>query len=146
MSLKQGRDNLPYYLLYAYCDSAQELVRKSPFFLLYGYDLRQPTGEALSCPITPYVVDTDNCKSELVHGLSDAWKTATQCIQIAQGRQNTVYDFCAKKLPFRILSITRTSVKVRFVALIDLTSLPLLCYLAVSDHVTRTSICIVDPS
>ena len=80
---KHGRDwdhYLP-YLLYAYRVSAQESVHESPFFLLYGRDPRQPTAKALSCPTTPYVVDTDDYKSELVHGLSDAWKAAAHVYQ-----------------------------------------------------------------
>ena len=101
---KHGRDWNHYlpYLLYAYRVSAQESVCESPFFLLYGCDPRQLIDEALSCPSAPYVVDTDDYKSELVHGLSDAWKVAAQCIQTAQGRQKTAYDLRAKKLNYRI--------------------------------------------
>ena len=101
---KHGRDWDHYllYLLYAYRVSAQESVRESPFFLLYGRDPRQPNDEALSCPTTPYVVDMDDYKSELVHGLSDAWKAAAQCIKTAQRRQKTTYDRGAKKPNYRI--------------------------------------------
>ena len=70
--------------------------------MLYCRDPRQPTDEALSCPTTPCVVDMDDYKSELVHGLSDAWKAAAQCIKTAQRRQKTAYDRGAKKLNYRI--------------------------------------------
>ena len=70
--------------------------------MLYGRDPRQPIDEALSCPTTPYVVDTDDYKSELVHRLSDAWKAAAKCVQVAQGRQKTTYDRGARKLDYRI--------------------------------------------
>lgn len=96
---KHGRDwdcYLP-YLLYVYWVSAQESVRESPFYLLYRRDPRQPINEALSCLTTPYVVDIDDYKSELVHGLSDAWKTAEQCIKTAQSCQKIAYDRSAKE-------------------------------------------------
>lgn len=100
---KHGRDWDHYlsYLLYAYHISTQESVHNSPFFLLYGRDPRQPTDETLACPTTLYVVDTDDYKSGLVHGLSDAWKAAAQCIKTAQRRQKTAYDRYAKTLNYR---------------------------------------------
>ena len=38
----------------------------------------------------------------MVHGLSDAWKAAAQCIKVAQGHQKAVYDRSAKRLNYRI--------------------------------------------
>ncbi len=61
------------YVLYAYHVSVQESTRESPFFLLYG---RNPTLlEALSRERSPYVLDLDDYKTELVAGLSRAWQT-----------------------------------------------------------------------
>ena len=84
---KHGRDwdNYLPYLQYAYRVSAQESTKESPFFLLYGRDPRQPIDEALGCPSTPYMVDLDDYKSELVQGLSDAWESAKRCVKTAQG-------------------------------------------------------------
>ena len=143
---KHGQDwdrYLP-YMLYAYRVSAQESTRESPFFLIFGRDPRQPTEEALSCPTNPYMVDLDDYKSELVQGLSNAWKVAKEHIQSAQSHQKATYDRHTKppgykvgdcvmvhmpheatgkaaKLarpyfgPYRILSLTPTNVEVRLV-------------------------------
>lgn len=56
---KHGRvwdKQLPYVML-AYRVAVQESTQESPFFLLYGRDLRTPTETALSQPRTPYQVD-----------------------------------------------------------------------------------------
>lgn len=97
---KHGRDwdrYLP-YLLYAYCVSAQESVRKS---LLYGRDPRKSIDEALACPTSPYEFDTDDYKSELVCGISDAWTTAAKCITSAQSRQKIAYDRHSKDIKYK---------------------------------------------
>ncbi len=60
------------YVLYAYRVSVQESTRESPFFLLYGRDPTFPVLEALSRKRSPYVVDLDDYKTELVAGLSSA--------------------------------------------------------------------------
>ena len=90
------------YMLYAYRVTAQESTRESPFFLLYGRDARQPVEEALNCPTSVYMVDLDDYKSELVQGLTSAWKTAAECIKSAQKRQKTIYDRGAKAMDYRI--------------------------------------------
>ena len=84
---KHGRDwdhYLPYFLMLIVFPL--ESVRESLSFCSMTVITDKPTDEALSCPTTPYVVDTDDYKSELVHGLSDAWKAAAQCIKTAQRR------------------------------------------------------------
>ena len=90
------------YMLYAYRVTAQESTRESPFFLLYGRDARQPVEEALECPNAAYLIDLDDYKSELVQGLSSAWKTAAECIESAQKHQKTVYDRKAKTVGYRV--------------------------------------------
>ena len=90
------------YMLYAYRVTAQESTKESPFFLLYGRDARQPVEEALDCPTTAYMVDLDDYKSELVQGLTSAWKTAAECIKSAQKHQKTVYDRSAKTMDYRV--------------------------------------------
>lgn len=140
---RQDWDHYLPYMLYAYRITVQESTHKSPFFLMFGRDPCQPTDEALSCPTTPYMIDLDDYKSELVQGLSDAWEVAAKNIESAQGRQKTAYDRRAKvaykigdrvmvhmphestgkaaKLarpyfgPYRILGITPTNAEVRLV-------------------------------
>ena len=131
-------------MLYAYRVSAQESTRESPFFLMFGRDPRQPVEEALSCPTSPYLVDLDDYKSELVRGLSDTWNIAKEHIQSAQNHQKVTYDRHTKqpcyqvgdrvmvhmphkatgkaaKLarpyfgPYRILSLTPTNAEVRLI-------------------------------
>ena len=80
------------YVVYVYHITAQKSTKESPFFLLYGRDLQIPTVEALSRPSTPYTVDLDDYRSELVSGLSDAWKAAAENIKAAQCRQKRNYD------------------------------------------------------
>ena len=143
---KHGHDwdrYLP-YVLYAYRVSAQASTQESPFFLLYGRDARQPVEEALSTPTSPYLVDLDDYKHELVLGLSTAWDNASQSIESAQAHQKKVYDRRAEEVkysqgdrvmvymphevtgkswkfarpffgPYRILSVTPTNVEVRLV-------------------------------
>ena len=90
------------YVLYAYHTTAQESTKESPFFLLYGRDPQIPTAEALSTPSTPYTVDLDDYRSELVTGLSDAWKAAAENIKAAQCRQKNAYDQGASKSSLKV--------------------------------------------
>ena len=69
--------------------------------MVYGRDPRQPIEEALSVPTSPYVVDLEDYKSELVHGLSDAWNIAHQSIELAQKHQKAVYDRHAKEIEYQ---------------------------------------------
>ncbi len=132
------------YVLYAYRVSVQESTRESPFFLLYGRDPTLPVLEALSRERSPYVVDLDDYKTELVAGLSSAWQTAQECITDKQKHQKSMYDRSAKEPnlevgqrvmvhmpsevqgktwkfarpfhgPFRVLSLTPTNAEVRLV-------------------------------
>ena len=62
-------DHLP-YLLFAYRVSAQESTRESPFFLLYGRDARTPTSTVLFYARSPYAVDIDDFKADMLSELS----------------------------------------------------------------------------
>ena len=131
-------------LLFAYRASAQESTKESPFFLLYGRDPRIPTESALSYERSPYVIDPEDYKVELMSNLTDAWKNAQENIAKAQTHQKSQYDRHAsenqvqvgdrvmvlmpselqgkdRKLarpyhgPYRVLSVTPTNVEVRLV-------------------------------
>ena len=80
------------YLLFAYCVSVQASTKETPFFLLYGRDPRTPTATALSQPTSPYQVDVEDYRTELVSQLSDAWELAHKNIKIAQSKQKLQHD------------------------------------------------------
>ena len=130
------------FLLFAYRTSAQESTKEAPFYLLYGRDARIPTETVLDYQRSPYVVDTDDYKEELVRSLSDAWSSARENISEAQTRQKKFHDrkSSAPKIvvgdrvmvympkdsqgknrklarpyhgPYRVLSVTPTNVEVR---------------------------------
>ena len=71
------------YLLFAYQVSAQESTRESPFFLMYGRDARIPTDSVLYHVQSPYAIDVEDYKEELLSGLTLAWKLARANIQKA---------------------------------------------------------------
>lgn len=132
------------YLLFSYRVSVQDSTKESPFFLLYGHDPQLPTESALTQPRTPYMIDIDHYKTELVTSMSDAWKIAQENIKVAQTKQKTQYDKRSKELkfavgdrvmtympgavqgknwklarpfygPYRILSLTPTNAEIRLV-------------------------------
>ena len=69
---------------------------------MFGRDPRQPSEETLSCPSSVYIVDLDDYKSELVYGLSDAWRVSKENINSAQSHQNAVYDQRAKEPGYKV--------------------------------------------
>ena len=132
------------YILFSYRVSVQDSTKESPFFLLYGRDPQLPTESALTQPRTPYMIDVDNYKTELVTSMSDAWKIAQENIKVAQTKQKTQYDKRSKESkfsvgdrvmtympgavqgknwklsrpfygPYRILSLTPTNAEIRLV-------------------------------
>ena len=90
------------YLLFAYKVSAQESTRESPFVLLYGRDARIPTETVLSHVRTPYVVDLEDYKQDLMADMSLAWKLASENIAKAQIAQKRAYDRHAKEVDLRV--------------------------------------------
>ena len=132
------------YVLFAYRASLQESTKESPFFLLYGRDPRVPTSTVLTYQRSPYTIDINDYKSEMMTSLSQAWKLAQENIKVAQKRQKTQYDkkTCDTNLkvgdrvmvlmpseakgekrklarpfhgPFRVLTVTPTNAEVRLV-------------------------------
>ena len=89
-------DHLP-HLLFAYRSSAQESTRESPFFLLFGRDPRISTETILSKPTSPYLVDIEDYRTELVTKLSSAWTMAQEKIGKARQAQKEQYDRKAKE-------------------------------------------------
>ena len=84
-------EQLP-YLLFAYRSSVQESTRESPFCLLYGRDPRLPTETMLSKPASPYQVDVEDYRTELMTHMSQAWTLAKEKIERAQKSQKIQYD------------------------------------------------------
>ena len=89
------------HLLFAYRTKPHDSTGESPFYLLYGRDARIPTESALSAKRTPYQVDVDDYRSELVHGLSEAWRIAKDSVAKAQKRQKRAYDRHSRPKTFR---------------------------------------------
>ena len=99
-----GRDwdrRLP-YVLFAYRASIQESTKESPFFLLYGRDVRLPTEAMLNTPRTCYQVDLEDYKTDLVANFSEAWQLARQNVQQAQKKQKQYYDQKTKEPQYRV--------------------------------------------
>lgn len=142
-SMLMGDTRLP-YVLFEYRASLQESIKESPFFLLYGRDPRVPTSTVLTYERSPYTVDIDDYKSELMVNLSQAWKLARDNIKVAQKYQKIQYDKKTHKAnlkvgdqvmvlmsteakgekrklarpfhgPFRVLTVTPTNAEVRLV-------------------------------
>ena len=84
-------------LLFAYRTKVHETTNESPFFLLYGRDARIPTESTLDYQKSPYLVDCDDYKIELMDSLSEAWRVAKQNIASSQNRQKTQHDNRATK-------------------------------------------------
>ena len=89
-------------LLFAYHVKPHDSSGESPFFLLYGRDVRCPTETALSQPLSPYKVDIDDYHSEVTLGLAEAWKTAQTNIALAQKRRKVQHDKKARVIPLKI--------------------------------------------
>ena len=89
------------HLLFAYRTRPHDSTGESPFFLLYGRDARLPTELALSAKRTPYQVDLDDYRTELVHSLSEAWRIARESVAKAQKRQKKAYDKHSRPRSFR---------------------------------------------
>ncbi len=79
-------------LLFAYRTKPHESTGESPFYLLYGRDARLPTETAFTQPMSPYLVDMEDYRTELTVGLTESWKQARQKIQRAQAKQKKYYD------------------------------------------------------
>ncbi len=90
------------YVLYAYRITLQESTKESPFLLLYGRDPALPTLDALLREPTPYMVDLDNYKTEILTGLNSAWTLAQDNIKITQQRQKATYDRTMKETPLKV--------------------------------------------
>ena len=90
------------FVLYAYRTSIQSSTKESPFFLLYGRDARLPTTSALSHPVSPYTVDIDDYKHDIVTGLTEAWKLAKANIEGAQHIQKSHYDKSSRPIQLSV--------------------------------------------
>ena len=67
-------------------------------------------GVMLSCrqetafirPWSPYLIDLDDYRTELIVGLSESWKQAKQNVCKAQAKQKKYYDHHSKEMDFKI--------------------------------------------
>lgn len=89
-------------LVFAYRVKPHESTGEAPFYLVYGRDARLPTETALSRPLTPYQVDISDYQTELVVGLSEAWKIAQTNIARAQCRQKAQHDKRLRDLRLKV--------------------------------------------
>ena len=95
---KQGRDwdeHLP-YVLYAYRTSIQESTKESPFYLLYGKDVRLPTDEDIDANVFRETINFDDYRTEMSQRMALAWNCAREQIKKAQKRQKQQHDRYAK--------------------------------------------------
>ena len=69
---------------------------------MYSRDPRIPTETVLSQPQTPYQIDMDDYKSEMIANMSDAWKLSRENIKMAQLKQRTGYDKHSREVKLKV--------------------------------------------
>ena len=89
-------------LLFAYCTKLHESTGESPFYLLYGRDAKLPTEAAFAQPLSPYLVDIEDYRTELTVGLTESWKQAKRNVRKAQTKQKKYYDHRSKEINFKV--------------------------------------------
>ena len=72
------------HLPFLHQSSIQDSTRESLFFLVYGRNRRLPTETVLSKPVSPYMVDIEDYRTELATKLSLARATAKGKIEKPQ--------------------------------------------------------------
>ena len=82
--------------------SVQESTKESPFILLHGRDPTLPMLESLLCKCSPYMVDLNDHKTELMTGLNSAWAAAQECNAVTQKRQKSSSDRTAQELKLEV--------------------------------------------
>ena len=80
------------YLLFAYRVKPHYSTGESPFYLLYGRDVRLPTELQFNEKLTSGPINPDEYKTELVKELSDAVAQAQANIANAQSSYKWQYD------------------------------------------------------
>ena len=78
-------DNCLPFILFAYWSSPQTSTGESPFYLLYGRDLKLPT-EVVLCP------PPDDYVTEITKRMSQAWSLAGDAIKKAQVQQKQHHE------------------------------------------------------
>ena len=79
-------------LLFAYCSIVQESTKESPFFMMYGRDLRPPTGSLLDKSPATYSLDVYDYRTELFSTLKKTHALALESIHNAQKKQQKFFD------------------------------------------------------
>ena len=97
---KEWNDQLPYVLM-AYRATLQASTNESPFFLLYGRDLKLPSETILSVP-TRKVVKMDDYKSLMIQEMDAAWDLAQKAVTKVQNGKKHHHDKKAKNTNLKI--------------------------------------------
>ena len=74
---KDWDHHLP-FSFFAYCVSVHDSTCESPFYLLYGRDARRLSNGVLNQQVSPYVVNIDDYKYEVVDNLTGLWSLAKE--------------------------------------------------------------------
>ena len=94
-------EKLP-FVLFAYRAAVQQSTLQSLFYLMYGRDPQLPTDPLLVSEPDRHCVDVQDFRSELVMGISQAWKLARESIERAQKYQKSQHDKHAKDPNFKV--------------------------------------------
>ena len=94
-------EKLP-FVLFAYRASIQQSILESPFYLMYGRDPQLPTDAILVPEPDRKYVEVQDFRSEMVMGISQAWKLARENIEQAQKYQKSQHDKHAKDPNFKL--------------------------------------------
>ena len=70
------------FVLFAYRTSVQESTKETPFYLLYGKDVRLPSQSVQNHQPSPYAVDITDNKTNFVFSLGNAWRLAKEISQL----------------------------------------------------------------
>ena len=98
---KDWDEKLP-FVLFAYRAAVQQSTLEAPFYLMYGRDPQLPTDVLLVPEPERQYVDIQDFRSEMVMGVSRAWKLARENIERAQKYQKIQHDKHAKDPNFKL--------------------------------------------
>lgn len=95
-------DKILPYAVFAYNSSRQGSTEQTPFYLLYGRQVRLPIDAALNFTPSRYTIDIDDYATEVPKLLTAAWENARRNISRAQQHQKEYYDKNVYEPPYEI--------------------------------------------